>query len=653
LTCGVQDHRLTPKQAGVLEALLDARGGVVSREALLQRVWQGEPVSDELLSRAIADLRKRLDDDARRPRFIATVPRRGYRWVANPANPSSPSREARRPLGLASALAAASVVLLVAVLAGSGFEPAPPRPAWDWNSITSITHDAGHEVTPDIHAGRVVYAAEGPNGAFDLFLRDAAGRSPARQLTATTHSERSPVFSPDGTRVAFAVVDDGQCRVLVLTLDSGSLDAVAPCAGPLVGRTLAWSEDGIVHPGAVAGPGGAAIALFRTRPGLPPRQLTRPRAGEVDASPTDGSANALVFFRARWGDAGGRLMVADGDRERVLAELDGPVMAMTAYDETGQGLMALRREGQWGLWRYDVAGPLELVQSMPLRGLAQDDDGTLVISEIQLDYDIFEAPFASGAPAPLVGSTAHDTTPTPGPKGDRMAYVARRGERWKAWLAQADGTAVRSLPGTVRPGTRLAWHPEGHRLSYLAVVDGVEQLIEVDRNGMPVTRATLQRPVRHPAYRPDGTRLVACQAGEVWRICAVAGDGALEPLPGIEGIWPMAGSDAIYAYRPEDQGLYRHGAGGDSMRIATLGDAPGSDWSLQDDALVLLRCPAPGRASLWRIDLQTGAPSHLADYTGIDGAMQPAIDGPNDRLLFSRPRLSDSDLRVIRPRVGA
>jgi TolB-like protein/Flp pilus assembly protein TadD len=74
--------RLEPKVMAVLAHLHARRGEVVSREELIRTVWGGRPVVDEVVSRCIAALRRRLGESARNPRFIETVPKRGYRLVA-------------------------------------------------------------------------------------------------------------------------------------------------------------------------------------------------------------------------------------------------------------------------------------------------------------------------------------------------------------------------------------------------------------------------------------------------------------------------------------------------------------------------------------------------------------------------------------------
>lgn len=70
-----------PKTMEVLVALAESAGDVLSRDRLLEKVWHNAYVSDDVLTQAIAELRRAFQDDCRHPNFIETVPRRGYRLI--------------------------------------------------------------------------------------------------------------------------------------------------------------------------------------------------------------------------------------------------------------------------------------------------------------------------------------------------------------------------------------------------------------------------------------------------------------------------------------------------------------------------------------------------------------------------------------------
>lgn len=83
---------LRPKTFAVLRYLVEHPEQLVTKDELLDVVWAGTVVSDTVLKSCIRELRLALADDVQTPQFIATVHRRGYRWVAADAAPVPRSR---------------------------------------------------------------------------------------------------------------------------------------------------------------------------------------------------------------------------------------------------------------------------------------------------------------------------------------------------------------------------------------------------------------------------------------------------------------------------------------------------------------------------------------------------------------------------------
>lgn len=74
--------RLEPKVMEVLVCLAHRAGEPIAREELIQAVWPGTFVTDDVLKRCISELRRVFEDDAREPRIIETIPKRGYRLLS-------------------------------------------------------------------------------------------------------------------------------------------------------------------------------------------------------------------------------------------------------------------------------------------------------------------------------------------------------------------------------------------------------------------------------------------------------------------------------------------------------------------------------------------------------------------------------------------
>jgi adenylate cyclase len=82
ISCEGKTVRLEPKVMGVLLCLAQYPGETLSKEHLFQAVWPTTVVTEDVLKRCIAELRRAFDDDARSPHFIETISKRGYRLIA-------------------------------------------------------------------------------------------------------------------------------------------------------------------------------------------------------------------------------------------------------------------------------------------------------------------------------------------------------------------------------------------------------------------------------------------------------------------------------------------------------------------------------------------------------------------------------------------
>lgn len=104
---------LASKAFGVLLHLADRPSRLVTKQELLDAIWPDTYVSDAVLKVAVAEIRRALDDSAQEPRFIQTVHRRGYRFIAEVNEPSasvapapaSPAKGAEALVGRAAPLA--------------------------------------------------------------------------------------------------------------------------------------------------------------------------------------------------------------------------------------------------------------------------------------------------------------------------------------------------------------------------------------------------------------------------------------------------------------------------------------------------------------------------------------------------------------------
>jgi len=116
---------LNSRYLDALALLVREQGKLISKERFLEEVWRGVPVTDEALTQCIKTLRKQLGDDAANPRFIETVPKHGYRFIApverlegnGPAAAPAPSDVLR--IGLAGTIGGAAAGLIGGIIYGA------------------------------------------------------------------------------------------------------------------------------------------------------------------------------------------------------------------------------------------------------------------------------------------------------------------------------------------------------------------------------------------------------------------------------------------------------------------------------------------------------------------------------------------------------
>jgi len=179
--------RLQDQPFRVLLALLEKPGEVVTREQLRNTIWAGTEFGDfdHSLNIAVNKIREALGDSPANPRYVETVPRRGYRFVAtiegaavrvtpSPLEVLPPATKRRKPWMLPGSIVAVSLILAGIVLVRSSSE-APPE-----LQIHRLTNDNSPKLGPVLSDGARLYFLAGSQ--FDSYLAQLplSGGEPAK-----------------------------------------------------------------------------------------------------------------------------------------------------------------------------------------------------------------------------------------------------------------------------------------------------------------------------------------------------------------------------------------------------------------------------------------------------------------------------------------
>jgi DNA-binding winged helix-turn-helix (wHTH) protein len=173
-------RRLEHRAALTLELLCRRPGEIVTTEDILAQVWNGRAISPNSVPVVISDLRQALEDDARSPRYIETVAKRGYRlMVERPPDASAP-----RPRDHVRWAAAASFALLL-ILAGLAWVmlARPAAPVLVVRPVQNATGSPAYRPLANASSAVLMSAAEQLSGV--QIFRGSSPRPDAVMLDAT------------------------------------------------------------------------------------------------------------------------------------------------------------------------------------------------------------------------------------------------------------------------------------------------------------------------------------------------------------------------------------------------------------------------------------------------------------------------------------
>jgi len=509
--------RLPAQSLEILHFLVERPGELVTREELRARLWSSDTFVDfdHGLHAAVNRLREALGDSANEPRFVETLPRRGYRFIAHletcafalPAPQVSDAKELpaansawqaaqKRNWRFWAALPVAVVVTvaaLVAVVMIQVRHPAPPTAlALRMVPFTSLP---GKEVAPTFSpdGSQIAFAWSGEaapeSSKFDLYAK-VTGSEKLLRLTRKPANWISPAWSPDGRSIAFSRWSDDESGIYLVPALGGEERKLADVGynyPPVMG--IAWSPDGrrlvFADASAVSSLSVLSVETLKRRPLS--TQTNCLLAGNPAFSP-DGQRLAFTC-NADYASYGIYIVPSEGGRAERSAQLIGNPQGLT-WSRDGARIVFSNDPGinEGRLWALDVAtrGVEALPTSEDARLPVFSPDGKrLAFARGYDNVNIWKLdPGRYSTPRRFISSTRIQLSARYSPDGRRIAFQSTRSGAHEVWLADSDGSnPIQATSFNAGVSGSPRWCADSRRIAFDSRVGGpasvfVEDVLE-------------------------------------------------------------------------------------------------------------------------------------------------------------------------------
>jgi Tol biopolymer transport system component/DNA-binding winged helix-turn-helix (wHTH) protein len=673
--------KLTGQPFQVLGILLERPGEVVTREALQQRLWPDTFVDvDHNLNTAINKIREVLGDSADSPRFIETLPRRGYRFVApvekNLQAPGAGVSERHIEKFIGREIWIAVGVTLLILLCGIGIwrfslkARESPLPSSEAASLTALPgFHAYPAFSPD--GNQVAFVIEGPQnpGIYTTLV----GGEKALQLTSNP-GDSSPTWSPDGGQVAFTRYDGNSLSICVIPALGGTERKLytLPYRPPSTMEWLNWSPTGKL----LAFTESSRIQLFSIADSTT-RPLTSPPDRRYDYGPVfSPDSSTVAFVRGSVAGVGADLFVvpARGGEAKRLTFDNSAIFGPSAWTPDSREIVfSSSRRGLHNLWRISVSGGTPslvtgvVMASHPsisrkgdlayLQQLSNDN-----IWQVRLKDEIHP----QGPATAVISAKWQNSRPQFSPDGKRIVFEADRSGHSEIWTCSSDGSNCGQLTSLQGMAGGPRWSPDGRHIAFeFHAGEHTEIYVMEVPGGIPRLVHTLPDADNlAPSWSRDGQWIYfasddASGRFDLWKVPVKGGFPVQVTKNG--GIYATESADERFLYfsKLEVPGVWKIPlAGGDETRM--LDQPAGWDsygWTLARNGIYFLDqgpettaegVPQPGpKPNVVFFDFATGKRALISrlEKPAMTGL---AVSPDGKSILFVQNEFSESSIMLLK-----
>ncbi|MGK2857977.1 MAG: S41 family peptidase [Thermoanaerobaculia bacterium] len=424
----------------------------------------------------------------------------------------------------------------------------------------------------------------------------------ARLLVAHGADDRRPVWSPDGSKLAFMSDRTGNGDIYVLTLASGALDRLT--FDDATENLDAWSSDGWVYFATSTAEVAGMSDVYRVRAsgGTPMPFLAERYTAEYFASPSpDGSAllvNARGLALAQWWRRGhshideSEIWLAEGDGRELSRVIDRGAKSLWPMwsPDARSFYFTSDRSGAENLWSSDLQGASKQLTKFTDGRLLWPSitrDGRTIVFE--RDFSLWRFDVASGEATPIsvslrgapaargaefrkLSSGIEELAVSP--DGKKVAFVVR-GEIFA--VSAADGGDATRVTRSPEPELHVSWSPDSTKIVWAAPPPAKGGIALYDFVTRTESSLTAETNAIRPRFAPDGKSVAYLRGGRELRVIDLATKADRLVAQAKIDFLPPFGSPGAYAWSPDSAWLAWIAAGDRYFRNAYVARVAGGE----------------------------------------------------------------------------
>lgn len=522
----------------------------------------------------------------------------------------------------------------------------------------------GRELSPAFSPDgkQMAFAWDGgvDGGNLDIYVKLISGGDPVR-LTSGATDEINPVFSPDGGEIVFVRVLPAHCEVIAIPALGGGERRIYEEASF---ASVSFSPDG----------SRLAIADLddaKNEPGIflldlsngKKKRLTKPSAPLVDHTPRfspDGKNLAFIRYFSSLKREIFIVPVEGGEPRQITAD-DVRIYGL-AWASGGESLFftSFRVAERLNLWQIPVSGASEprLISTGAdnLGDLALSPDGRqIAYVEETTDENIWEITPGKRS-RPLIRSSRADHSPQFSPDGKQIVFASDRTGNYEIWIADASGKNQRQLTALKGSAGSPRFSPDGQFIVYDAQTSGSSEIYMISINGGTPVRLTDDAFTNAlPAWSADGRWIffLSNRSGDnqIWKM--PAGGGEAQQITKL-GAFEMSAAPnkdrIIYSKGGGKAGLWQVGTEGvGEQPLAALGGAgERRSWFVAADGVYFVSNAAQPPYFVQFFDFESGLVRNVVEiekqpllyYSGLAVAPDKSV------ILYAREDQTEADIML-------